>query len=481
MGKKFFFDVTDLRGHVQMNLRVSGIERVCLKLIDHMLLSPPKDAEIWLSYWDKRLSRYQVVRGAEPDHRRIGAPDHFAERLGIVREEDSTLPSLGRYRPGSQKYRFHKAVRDLNAALGNEGHFRKRGISVADWKAAKAPKSDPAVPSTAPRHTPQNALGVIQAGDVVTLLGAFWGNGGQGAALKTLKDAGAEVVVLIHDLIPVLQPETVAQQHGLAFHDALLETAGYASRYLANSDCTARDMQAFLDGYGFDQTVDVLPLAQAGLGPAEGPSAEMSLAQAVNTDLYPNLIPAADVSEEVRALSKYPFALFVGTWDTRKNLWRLAQAWQRLVARPELDMPKLVVAGGPGWGSDDFRMFIDATGNLNGWVERIQHPSDTDLAYLYERCAFTLMPSLYEGWGLPVGESLAYGKTCVASDRSSIPEVGGDLVTYCDPTRIDSMAEAIASLVGHPEKRQALEAKIARAQLRGWADVVTDLKELLGR
>ena len=59
--------------------------------------------------------------------------------------------------------------------------------------------------------------------------------------------------------------------------------------------------------------------------------------------------------------------------------------------------------------------------------------TDVELALLYRKCLLTMFPSLAEGWGLPVGESLAYGKICIASRAGAIPEVGGELVDYVDP------------------------------------------------
>ena len=70
-------------------------------------------------------------------------------------------------------------------------------------------------------------------------------------------------------------------------------------------------------------------------------------------------------------------------------------------------------------------------------------PSDAELAFLYRNCRFTVFPSLYEGWGLPIGESLWFGKLCIASKTSSMPEVGGDLVDYVDPKDADSLQQAI--------------------------------------
>ena len=74
------------------------------------------------------------------------------------------------------------------------------------------------------------------------------------------------------------------------------------------------------------------------------------------------------------------------------------------------------------------------------------HANDAELRALYENCEFFVYPSLYEGWGLPVAEALAFGKFVLASDRGSIPEVGGDLVEYIDPWNASAWAEAISDI-----------------------------------
>jgi glycosyltransferase involved in cell wall biosynthesis len=69
--------------------------------------------------------------------------------------------------------------------------------------------------------------------------------------------------------------------------------------------------------------------------------------------------------------------------------------------------------------------------------------SDDKLTELYENCLFTLYPSFEEGWGLPVEESMVYGKLCITSNRSSMPEVGKKYADYVEPDDINSIVNAI--------------------------------------
>ena len=98
-------------------------------------------------------------------------------------------------------------------------------------------------------------------------------------------------------------------------------------------------------------------------------------------------------------------------------------------------------------------------------------PSDAELASLYRDCLFTLYPSFYEGWGLPVTESLCFGKTVAASNRGSIPEAGGEFCAYFDPDDLNDAERVVGGLIRHPERIAALEERIATSfRPPGWDD-----------
>jgi glycosyltransferase involved in cell wall biosynthesis len=80
----------------------------------------------------------------------------------------------------------------------------------------------------------------------------------------------------------------------------------------------------------------------------------------------------------------------------------------------------------------------------------LQGASDGELSWLYRNCLWTLYPSLYEGWGLPVSESLAHGKFCLASDSSSLPEAGQGLARHLDPLDFRAWDAAIRELLSSP-------------------------------
>jgi glycosyltransferase involved in cell wall biosynthesis len=88
-----------------------------------------------------------------------------------------------------------------------------------------------------------------------------------------------------------------------------------------------------------------------------------------------------------------------------------------------------------------------ATNNLSGKIILKSDVSDEELDALYDKCMFTIYPSLYEGWGLPISESLGKGKLCVCSNTSSMPEAGREFALYIDPTNPAAAFETVKGLI----------------------------------
>jgi glycosyltransferase involved in cell wall biosynthesis len=114
---------------------------------------------------------------------------------------------------------------------------------------------------------------------------------------------------------------------------------------------------------------------------------------------------------------------------------------------------------------------LDASKYLNGKIILLRGLTDAELQRAYDSCLFTVFPSLCEGWGLPIAESLAHGKFCVASSRSSIPEVAGSLIDYFDPTNEkDALAKIERPLID-PAYLAEREARLRlEYRPRTWAD-----------
>jgi glycosyltransferase involved in cell wall biosynthesis len=152
--------------------------------------------------------------------------------------------------------------------------------------------------------------------------------------------------------------------------------------------------------------------------------------------------------------------LFVGTLEPRKNLPRLLRAYKRLVKTS--DTPKLVIVGGGGWGADNLADQISALG-LSDHVQLRGYLSDQQLNALYASATCVIVPSLYEGFGLPVVEAMSHGVPVIASNTSSLPEVVGDAGLLIDPHSETEIADAITLLVTDHDLHAELSAR-ARAR-----------------
>jgi glycosyltransferase involved in cell wall biosynthesis len=172
------------------------------------------------------------------------------------------------------------------------------------------------------------------------------------------------------------------------------------------------------------------------------------------------------------------FVLCVGTFEPRKNQLRLAEAWA-VIAPDIAHMPTLLIVGKLGWLKPTSLRQLAEFCRTSKKIILVHDISDGQLAWLYERCLFTVFLSLDEGWGLPVGESLAFGKVCLASNVGGIPEAGGPFALYVDPVKLDEITAALRSLIADKERRQTLEKYIARNfRLRDWSHVASDIIKL---
>ncbi|MEM0935895.1 MAG: glycosyltransferase family 1 protein [Pseudomonadota bacterium] len=468
---RMFFDVSDLRRYLTHAHRLSGIQRVTVMVIEEAAQTLGGDT-VYLSFHDAKAGRYRCVRYADLGVDSISSPTQLSRALDVLPAVATLRPSLERYRKKPVKRAFHATVRDLNAAIGNKRHFERRNITIEAWKNSN--------PKTLFLEASQKSAfsdfdSVAKEGDRLLLLDASWEDRGACKAHRKAHDNGIRVYSLIHDLIPIVTPEFVVGHQGVKFHNWLHGTLEYVDVYLANSKATAKDLRAFLKVYDADIPVRDVPLAQARL-PAEIDAQDVpERLGSIDQCTYAKLYNGAFVGETVRALLKRPYALCVGTIEARKNTWSMVQAWDRMVSAGVPHLPKLVFAGRPGWLNADFDRFMERSGNLGGWVEILHGPSDQELDHLYRNCLFTIFVSYKEGWGLPIGEGLSYGKTGVVSGVSSMPEVGGDLVEYCDPLSIASIEAACRKLVETPEHRENLEQRIAETPLRSWSDVARDV------
>jgi glycosyltransferase involved in cell wall biosynthesis len=203
----------------------------------------------------------------------------------------------------------------------------------------------------------------------------------------------------------------------------------------------------------------------------------------------PALKPVRDPDTLASICRKYgispPYVLYLGTLQPRKNLVRLIEAFREIGKSTNgPSAVQLVLAGKKGWLCDDILARAKALGIgeqvvLTGYVEEV------DLAALYSGAELFVMPSLYEGFCLPVLEAMACGTPVVCSNVSSLPKVAGEAALLFDPRNVRAMAEAIERVLANTDLRRSLVARgYARARSFTWArcaEQVLAVLEGLGR
>lgn len=467
---KLIFDISSVIEYTEKTDRYSGIQRVVAMLIAE-LANQDDENRIYLSFIDRRTGKHMCVPYSEVGQNFLMSPAKMRLLFHPRKANRSQLKPLQRYIHKPWKYFLQRLRFDILALCGKDRQFRRHNYTAAMWRAQRFGKAKEPVSR---RSSAVDFDSVAKVGDHLILLDSTW-LPRHVDAFKAAKMAGLVVHSLVYDLIPIVSPGSVVAAMPGIFNDWLLDSADYTDAYMAISESARQDLLRFLKANGVVREVSVLALTQTGIPAVEREVEPGPLRARINREAYPFLFDAVALDENIRSLASASYVLCVGTIEARKNNWRLAAAWKLLIDSGRCDIPRLVFAGRKGWLSEQFDDLMRGTGNVYGWVSIVEGPSDEELDFLYRNCLFAAMPSLYEGWGLPVGEALSYGRTAVVSNSSSLPEVGMDLVEYCDPNSVNSIAEAVWRLVSDPDRRQALEEKIRTAKLRSWEDVAKDL------
>jgi glycosyltransferase involved in cell wall biosynthesis len=287
-------------------------------------------------------------------------------------------------------------------------------------------------------------VGTLATGrpSVLCLLGAAWVHQDYIHRVLALKRRfGTRFVMTVHDLIPIYARETCDQDTSVVFEEFMRRALKHADHILAVSESTANDVQRYCSSLQI-------------------PTPAITVTK--NGSSFTEFLPTGQDSGEI-SVGELPerFVLFVATIEGRKNHQLILDIWHRMIEEGD-DPPHLVCVGRLGWKSIGFISTVVESGYLGGRIHLLRDICDADLRRLYSRCLFTLCPSFYEGWGLPVGESLAMGKICVSSDRASLPEVAGEFGTYIDIADRDGSLAVIRGLLNDNAARARLEAKIRR-------------------
>jgi glycosyltransferase involved in cell wall biosynthesis len=162
-----------------------------------------------------------------------------------------------------------------------------------------------------------------------------------------------------------------------------------------------------------------------------------------------------------------PYILSVGALQPRKNFQFLLRAFKTLCSRRKTRV-ELIIVGQRGWMWEQIEMEA-AEGPYADRIHLKGYVSEEELASLYRGAALVAMPSLYEGFGLPLLEAMACGAPVIAANVSSFPEVVGDAGIMVPPDDEEAWVEAMEHLLDNEEQRERMRSQsIARAGLFTW-------------
>ena len=296
-----------------------------------------------------------------------------------------------------------------------------------------------------PQPEPAEATGEFSArpGDILLVLGSPWFHRGYADLIATAKaEKGLRFGVLLYDIIPLRRPEFCDAGLVGIFHHWLSTVLPHADVLMAISEASAEDIHAYGQekGWGLSMRPVAIPMGTGFGSPAP--------ATRLPGRVYPE--PGS-------------YALIVSTVEARKNHILLFRVWRRMLEEmPREKVPTLVFAGRIGWMVADLMQQLKNANYLDGKLVIFQDPTDGELSTLYQGAQFTLFPSFYEGWGLPVTESLAFGKPAIISNTTSLPEAGGRLARYFDPENTTEAYQVVRAVVEDPQGLREWQAQVSR-------------------
>jgi len=381
------------------------------------------------------------------------------DRIGFCRYD----PGRGRYRPVDAA--SAAAVLDLERRADpprtrkRRGPLRQAARDLEQWFRHSRRRLLRGLSDAAARRAGGAPAHPFRRGDFLVLGGMTWDKHDL-ARLRALRDeAGVALVCLCYDMVPAKFPQFHAAD-SIANFDRFAEfMVRDAALVLCISEATRRDLAEF--------------------AAARGLALHHARVIALGHDLAP---PTADrpmgLPPEVAAGD---YVLYVSTIQVRKNHALLYRVWRRMAERGER-MPHLVFAGAVGWLVEDLLRLIGEDPLLKGRIVMLNRATDAELSWLYRNALFTVYPSIYEGWGLPISESLAQGKACIASNSSAMPEAGQGLAIHLDPEDLAAWHREIRALVDDRPRLAALEAEIRRRYRRlDWAEAAERFAAELAR
>jgi len=264
------------------------------------------------------------------------------------------------------------------------------------------------------------------------------------------------IVMTAHDIFGVTHPDQFSGVAKRYWTKILPESMRRADHLICISEYTKREIQTHLNIPEHKMTV--VPQAA---------SAHFSLRDDVH-----------NLERSVKKMGvETPFVLSVGTLEPRKNFERLVEAF----VHADRGDAKLVLVGKKGWEYEGIFAKIRKY-HLQNTVIYLDYVNEEELVTLYNTCLFFVMPSIYEGFGLPPLEAMACGAPVAVSQNTSLPEVVGEAGIVFDPFDVNSIRERLDLLLTDPERRAKMrEASLVQAKRFSWSRTAKESLDIFNK
>lgn len=431
---KIWFDLTDIydwQGHF------TGIQRVVYNLAKHYHESDPS-------------ARFFIYRGGIFQQTSFQELELRLEEQRLIKQDEGLSAKSFKHKVG---YVQHHSVLALKKKAVNS---RAEPYLRASYDAAR--QSYRAVRRLRSGKSLQTGIrgsNIFSAGDTVLISGGNWLVKNYADDLIELKQSKQfKLVHLVMDMIALKNPALANPGAEKIIGSYFKKIFAAADSLIAISESTKDDIAEFIAKNGINNNPQLFTLY-------------LGEDLAINrTDSFKK--PPVNLPES--------FILSVGTMEIRKN-YRLLYYVYKLASQNNVVLPHLVIAGRKGWMNEETRYMLKNDADLADKITILGDISDEELAWLYKNCQFTIFPSMYEGWGLPLAEAAHYGKICLASNISSMPEVLEGYGDYFSPYNTEECLNLIKKYAGDKELRKSKEKALAKRKPVLWEN---SYQQLLG-
>lgn len=173
------------------------------------------------------------------------------------------------------------------------------------------------------------------------------------------------------------------------------------------------------------------------------------------SDLFRNFNPYKTTAQLPKALMRQKYISFVGNFEPRKNLSTLVQAYLALPEQTR-NSYKLVIAGSQSWSNQQTQILIDQANQYQTTIIQLSGLSDEEIVNLLFHSSLHILPSFYEGFGMPIVEAMTVKTPVIAADIPVLHESSGGAAMYFNPHSVDDLHQTILQVLTDPSLQKRL-------------------------